>query len=261
MDTFFATKKAGKSSWKNTCCQLFVTDKGFVYIVPMTLKSEVLQAVKQSAKEIGAPDAIVSDAAAEQKLAPLWKSWEKLAPRCVSWKKERHGLTRPNSTLVWLKRQCKKIWKTPTVLLLFGIIVLSDELGSTTWWWKICSSYMDWTHTHHWLEMKVISQNYVNTSGMLGAIFEITRTSSPSIEKYLDVYSALQRVKEMRWLNGSWRLMAMAYHADPVACLRQMRCILSRNKWHEKCSINWLRGDGVHPSIHRWLPRQNRILN
>jgi len=42
-----------------------------VYIVPMTLKSEVLQAVKQSAKEIEAPDAIVSDAAAEQKLAPL----------------------------------------------------------------------------------------------------------------------------------------------------------------------------------------------
>lgn len=29
MDTFFATKKAGKSSRGNTCCQLFVTDRGF----------------------------------------------------------------------------------------------------------------------------------------------------------------------------------------------------------------------------------------
>jgi hypothetical protein len=52
MDTFFATKKAEKSSRKNTCCQLFMTDKGFVYVVPMTSKSEVLQAVKQFTKEI-----------------------------------------------------------------------------------------------------------------------------------------------------------------------------------------------------------------
>lgn len=66
MDTFFATKSAGKSSRGHSCCQLFVTDKGFVYVVPMKSKSEVLQAVKQFAKEIGAPDAIISDAAGEQ---------------------------------------------------------------------------------------------------------------------------------------------------------------------------------------------------
>jgi hypothetical protein len=73
MDTCFATKKAGKSSQKNTCCQLFVTDKGFVYVVPMTSKSEVLQAVKQFAKEIGALEAIICDAAAEQKSKDLRK--------------------------------------------------------------------------------------------------------------------------------------------------------------------------------------------
>jgi len=73
MDTFFATKKAGKSSCGHTCCQLFVTDKGFVYVVPMQSKSEVLQAVKQFAKEIGAPDAIISDALREQMLQPLCK--------------------------------------------------------------------------------------------------------------------------------------------------------------------------------------------
>ena len=66
MDTFFATKKAGKSSRSNTCCQLFVTDKGFVYVVAMKSKAEVLQAVKQFAKEIGAPDAIICDMAGEQ---------------------------------------------------------------------------------------------------------------------------------------------------------------------------------------------------
>ena len=41
-------------------------DKGFIYIVPMKRKSEVLSATKQFAKEVGAPDAIVSDMAKEQ---------------------------------------------------------------------------------------------------------------------------------------------------------------------------------------------------
>ena len=66
MDTFFSTKKAGKSSRGHTCCQLFVTDKGFVYVVPMRTKSEVYQAVKQFAKEIGAPAAIICDMSGEQ---------------------------------------------------------------------------------------------------------------------------------------------------------------------------------------------------
>jgi hypothetical protein len=67
MDTFFATSKAGKSTRGNACCQLFVTDKGFVYVVPMKKESEVLQAVKQFAKAVGAPEAIISDAAGAQK--------------------------------------------------------------------------------------------------------------------------------------------------------------------------------------------------
>ena len=66
MDTFFATSKVQKSKRGNTCCQLFVTDKGYVYVVPMKSKSEVLLAVKQFAKEIGAPDAIICDMSGEQ---------------------------------------------------------------------------------------------------------------------------------------------------------------------------------------------------
>ncbi|MEM7463144.1 MAG: hypothetical protein AAF362_10750 [Pseudomonadota bacterium] len=73
MDTFFATKKGGKSSRGNTCCQLFVTDKGFVYVVPMKRKSEALQAVKQFAKEIGAPDSFVCDMSGEQTSQELRK--------------------------------------------------------------------------------------------------------------------------------------------------------------------------------------------
>ena len=66
MDTFFATKKGGRSSRGHTCCQLFVTDKGFVYVVPMRRKSEFLQAIKQFAKVIGVPTAIIVDMAGEQ---------------------------------------------------------------------------------------------------------------------------------------------------------------------------------------------------
>ena len=66
MDTFFATKKGGRSSRGHTCCQLFVMDKEFLYIVPMQRKLEVLQAIKQFAKEIGVPTSIIADMSSEQ---------------------------------------------------------------------------------------------------------------------------------------------------------------------------------------------------
>ena len=66
MDTFFATKKGRRSSRGHTCCQLFVTDKGFLYVIPMQRKLEVLQAIKQFAKEIGAPPSIIADMSGEQ---------------------------------------------------------------------------------------------------------------------------------------------------------------------------------------------------
>ena len=66
MDTSFATKKGGCSTHGHTCCQLFVTDKGFLYAMPMQRKLEVLQAIKQFAKEIGAPTSIIADMSGEQ---------------------------------------------------------------------------------------------------------------------------------------------------------------------------------------------------
>ena len=66
MDTFFATKKGGQSSRGHTCCQLFVADKGFIYVVPMKRKSEVLLVIKKFAKEIGVPDSFVADMSGEQ---------------------------------------------------------------------------------------------------------------------------------------------------------------------------------------------------
>ena len=66
MDTFFATTKDGQSSRGHTCCELFVTDKRFIYVVPMKRKSKILLAVKQFAKEVGAPDSFVAEMSGEQ---------------------------------------------------------------------------------------------------------------------------------------------------------------------------------------------------
>ena len=62
----FVTKRADKLSRSNTCCQLFATDKGFVYIIPMKSNIEVLQSITKFTKDIGAPDAIICDMAGYQ---------------------------------------------------------------------------------------------------------------------------------------------------------------------------------------------------
>ena len=66
MNTFFATSKAGISTLGNTCTQLFITDRGYVYVVLMKSKGEVPQALKHFAKEIGSPDAIIADHSGDQ---------------------------------------------------------------------------------------------------------------------------------------------------------------------------------------------------
>ena len=71
MDTFFATKKAGVLSCGNSCMQLFVTDKGFIFVVGKKLKSEVPAAFKLFVKAICAPDAIICDHSGEQTSAQV----------------------------------------------------------------------------------------------------------------------------------------------------------------------------------------------
>ena len=51
MDTFHATKKGGISSRGNKCCQLFVSDKTFLFCVPMKARRELLSVVKLFRKE------------------------------------------------------------------------------------------------------------------------------------------------------------------------------------------------------------------
>ena len=65
MDTFFVTGKA-ISQRGHKCMQLFVSDKGFVYVVPMKDQKEIPKALKEFAKEIGVPVALIFDMSGEQ---------------------------------------------------------------------------------------------------------------------------------------------------------------------------------------------------
>ena len=60
-----ATQKGGKSSCGNTCCQLFMSDKMYLYSVLIKARQEVLDVVKRFAKEVRAPDAIICDPIAD----------------------------------------------------------------------------------------------------------------------------------------------------------------------------------------------------
>ena len=65
-DTLFATAKA-KSTRGNICGQVFASDKAFVYFVPMKDQRSYFSALKQFAKEVGAPEVLVCDSHPTQK--------------------------------------------------------------------------------------------------------------------------------------------------------------------------------------------------
>lgn len=71
-DTFHVTAKA-VSSRKNKHMQLFVSDTGFMYVYPMESKSQIPDAVKAFAKEIGVPLSFILDPSGEQKSDKLKK--------------------------------------------------------------------------------------------------------------------------------------------------------------------------------------------
>ena len=71
-DTYFVTGKA-KSTLGNTMMQLFVSDKGFVYIVPMKYRGDFHLGLKIFAKEIGVPLSLIPDPSGEKNSAKVTK--------------------------------------------------------------------------------------------------------------------------------------------------------------------------------------------
>ena len=52
-----------KSLLQNTCYQLFVTDKGYVFVCLLEKESDFLLAIKLFAKDVRVPEALVADSA------------------------------------------------------------------------------------------------------------------------------------------------------------------------------------------------------
>ena len=70
MDTFSVTSKA-VSERGNRYMQLFVSDTGFMYTYPMKEKTEIVNAVKSFAKEIGVLTALILDPEGTQRSKEL----------------------------------------------------------------------------------------------------------------------------------------------------------------------------------------------
>ena len=65
-DTFFAKGDAKSRPRGSTCMQIFVSDKGYVSVYPMKLKSDFKNCLHLFCKEIGVPDTLVMDKSGEQ---------------------------------------------------------------------------------------------------------------------------------------------------------------------------------------------------
>ena len=59
-NTFFVTGKA-RSTRGFSCMQIFVSDKGFVKVYPMRSEKEFPSALREFAKDFGAPEILVAD--------------------------------------------------------------------------------------------------------------------------------------------------------------------------------------------------------
>ena len=66
MDTMFASVRSGATTRGNKCMQLFVTDRGFMFVCPLKNKRDVPHALRLFFKKVGVPDAIICDQGKEQ---------------------------------------------------------------------------------------------------------------------------------------------------------------------------------------------------
>ena len=202
MNTFFTTSKGGKSSHGNTCCQLFVTDKGFIYIVPLKQKSEVLLEVKQFAKESGAPDAILCDMVGEQLTQEIKHSCNTIGTTLRALEEGMPWSNMAELYIKLMKESVRKDMKSPNSPLSFWDYCLKRRVC-------ICNLM---AHDHikecgsnpHTITAgdKAIFLIYVAMGGMSGATFMSTPPTSHTIRKFAVEFLALPEGKGMRCPSG-----------------------------------------------------------
>ena len=132
MDTFFVTKKASKLTRGYTCMQIFVTNKGFIYLVPMQSKQDVYLATKAFAKEIGAPKAIICNPSKEQTSKDVRAFCHKIETTLRVIEEQMQWANLAKLYIGLLKEAVRKDMLKSDCPLCFGTIALSEGQGSTT---------------------------------------------------------------------------------------------------------------------------------
>ena len=89
-DTFFLTAKA-KSTRGYTNMQIFVSDKGYVKVYPMKSLTKYPSALRQFAKEVGAPDILVANPHKSHASKEVMDFATILAQHYVFWNKKLNG--------------------------------------------------------------------------------------------------------------------------------------------------------------------------
>ena len=111
MDASHAKKsKSMQSLSHNTCCQLFVTDKGYVFVWPLEKESDVLLCLKIFDKDIGVPEALFIDGAKAESSSEVNRFFINLGDALNMLEQVRHGLTLRSYVLECIIQPYKKIW-------------------------------------------------------------------------------------------------------------------------------------------------------
>ena len=202
MDTLFVTKKGGQSSRGHTCCQLFVTNKGFIYVVPMKKKSEVLLAIKEFAKEIGAPDSFVADMSGEQMSSEVKKFCNDIG---TTLRALEEGTQWSNKAELYIG------------LIKEGVRKDMHQMNSPLCLWDYCAERRARINNltaknafklHGFTPHTVITgdegdiSNCVSMDCMNGVTSGIKLQHSPTTRKFWEEYLALPEELVMIWLNG-----------------------------------------------------------
>ena len=181
----------------------------------MKKKSEVLLAIKQFAKEIGAPDSFVADMSGEQMSSEVKKFCNDIGTTLRALEEGTPWSNKAELYIGLIKEAVRKTCMNQILHCVFGIIVLRGEPGSTTLQPKMHLGSMDPLLTHLPLVMKATSQTCASMSGMNGVTSGIKLQHFPTTRKFWEEYLALPEELAMKWPNGYSRQMAELSLEDP----------------------------------------------
>ena len=200
-DTFFVTKKA-YSTRGNTCMQMYVSDKGFVYVAPMKSKGQFLDSLKLFAKEVGVPFALVEDPAGEQTSSKVKLFCQQIGTTLRMLEEGTQWANRAELYVGLFKEGIRKDMRMSNSPLVLWDYCAERKARIHNLTARNLFQLEGQTHTWQPLVKKVTSQRYATLAGMSGVILGTSQTHSHFQLKNLDVYLVMLRMPEMRWPNG-----------------------------------------------------------